>query len=53
LTKQGEKTSLEEMSLKNGKNEFANSFRKMPSEILNYTFLKKFELTENQLKDDW
>lgn len=50
VTEQGERSTLETWSQKNGKNEFKDAFTKIPSKILDYTFSKKFDF--NGKKDD-
>lgn len=45
-TEQGEKSSIESWSLKNGKNELKEAFTKNPSKILDYTFFKRFDFSE-------
>ena len=52
LTELGEKTSLETYGLKKGKNEMTNAFKKSSSEILNYTFNKKFNFKAEK-KNNW
>ena len=52
LTQLGEKTSLETYGLKKGKNEMTNSFKKSASEILNYTFNRKFNFKTEE-KSNW
>ena len=45
LSKQGEKSNLEDYSIKNGL--FKNAFKKSPSIILNYTFTNAFSSLSN------
>ena len=53
LTKQGEKTSLENYGLKRGKSEFSIAFMKSPSQILDYTFAQKFDFKQTENSDNW
>ena len=46
-------TSVEEMALKNGKDEFREAFKKQPAKIINYTLDRIFDLKlYNNIKND-
>jgi len=50
LSKQGEKTNIEQYAIRNG--HFSNAFKKSPSVIFSFTFNKLF-LLNSKPTNDW